>query len=293
MLFRKKKLDKIDDSIIIEYDNFMKNIEGKTLLINDIEFKYMILGSGDKTLVFLPSLMGKASVYFEYFIELSKNYKIVAFDYPITNNIATTIDLLDQLFIYEQLDNITLISQDFGGIIAQLFIKQFPTKVQNLILINSITKTKNTSSKLIKSNIKALKRFIKMTNSFRHKAFREKIIKNVGRGVIISGVERSSAWSEFYKMVADSISLEEQVSIYSMALEFWEAHEMDKCFIDTFDGNVLILKSEVDRMTTDEEVENIKNLFTKYTYVEISGSRNMMLVREKDEIIKEIINWLS
>jgi proline-specific peptidase len=116
--------------------------------VNGIKICYEIKGEGDS--VFLIHGFGsKKESWLPQFGPLSKHFKVIRYDnrgsgasdrpdQPYTMELFA--DDLNGLMNFLKIDKANIVGQSFGGMIAQHFAVNYPKRVKNLILINTIAK---------------------------------------------------------------------------------------------------------------------------------------------------------
>lgn len=283
----------VDNGIISEYTHFIEENHLKTLEVMGKEWQYLLSGQGNYTLVFLPGIIGKKGIYFKYLETLSEHYKVIALDYPIVESLEELVDGVYKVIQYETVDKVIIFGQDFGGIVGQLLVESYPEEVDGLILMNSSTNAESVPKKNIKANIATLKRFMSMTKGFGYNSFKKKLMKRMDKGIMISGVKRPEAWSAFYQRMVEDTSRGEMISSHYCAMMFWKSHPFTSASFENYKGEILIIESEVDKFMKLEEIKALKELFEHHSVLEIKGSRNMALERNRHEIIGKLIPYIN
>lgn len=293
MLFGKNNT-LVDDGIISEYAQFVEDNHLKSLEVMGKEWQYLLSGQGNYTLVFLPGMIGKKGIFFKYLEVLSEHfYKVIALDYPIVDSLDEMVEGVHKVIQYETVDKVVIFGQDFGGIIGQLLVEKYPDEVDALILMNSSTKSPDVPKKNVKNNVKSLQRFLDMTKGWGYKGFKKKLVKRIGQGIHSAGIKNPEAWASFYQQMVEETSRGEMVSSHYCAMMFWKDHHFRQESFEAFKGDVLIIESEVDKFDKLEEIKALKTLFKKHSVLEIKGSRNMALERNRHEIIGKLIPYIN
>ena len=292
MLFGKNNAV-VDNGIISKYTEFVEKNHLKTLEVMGKEWQYLLSGQGNYTLVFLPGIIGKKGIFFKYLETLSEHYKVIALDYPIVESLDELVEGVHRVIQYETIDKLIIFGQDFGGIVGQLLVEAYPDEVDALVLMNSSTNTDQVPKKNVKANVASLKRFMNMTKGFSYKGFKKKLIKRIGQGIMNSGVKHPEAWSAFYQGMVEDTSRGEMISSHYCAMLFWKEHQLSEASFENFKGHVLIIESEVDKFNKLDEIQALKDLYKHHSVLEINGSRNMALERNRHEIIVKLVPYIN
>lgn len=112
----------------------------KTQTVSGIAFPYRLLGSGEKTLVFLPGFLASSEGYCRHLLALAKDFRVLSFDYPagfstneaLCDGIAALMDRLN-------INKAVFAGQSFGGFLAQIMAVRHPDKTEALVLSNTGT----------------------------------------------------------------------------------------------------------------------------------------------------------
>jgi len=281
------------DSIVKERTKFFEENPLKVLHVNDIKWRYLISGHGNSTIVFIPGLMGKKDVFIKYFSTLYENYKVLSLDYPEDTSLWEFINGIIKIINYEMLEDVIIFGQDFGGIIGQMLLREIPEKIMSLVLFNSSTATENIPKKNITRNQRSLNNLLIRMKSPGFSSYKNKLIKNMKKGIEISGVKNSPDWGIYYETILNNTTKEEMISNHKMALEFWKKIKFSETDFEKFKGEVLIIESEVDKFSYLEEISELKVLFKNHSIFIVKGSRNMAIERNRHEIIGKLIPYIN
>lgn len=104
--------------------------------INETCWTYIYAGEGEKTVLWLTGGLRVADMAFQSILKLEAHYRVVAPDYPALESMNDLVDglaaLLDQLGV----ETTAIISDWFGGMVAQVFVRRYPHRVSKIILTN-------------------------------------------------------------------------------------------------------------------------------------------------------------
>lgn len=269
-------------------ETFINDNKINTMTLEGGDLNYYDVGVSDKTIMIIPSSDGSGDVFFRYIQELSKTYRVIVPFYRENVNLEFQyrgfIDLIKQLDI----DSVDLLGYSFGGVLAQLIVKEEPDLVNNLILLDSETKTEKLHPKLIKQYIKGYKRLIRTikytTNNMMLNSMKRRIVSDVK----VSLESDRHFWEAFYTQILNETHKERMSSIYKNVLEFWSDYKFAaEDFID-FDGEVTILNLE-DSITKVVVVE-LSQIFDGAKEIVYDKTYRMTLVSCFEDILRDISN---
>lgn len=117
------------------------------LEINDARLHYIEEGEGE-TILCLHGEPSWSYLYRKFFPVLSKNYRVISFDFfgfgksdkPLNEHEITYqfhFDTLQQFVERLDLQNITLVVQDWGGLLGLPYAAKFPDRFKRLVIMNT------------------------------------------------------------------------------------------------------------------------------------------------------------
>jgi pimeloyl-ACP methyl ester carboxylesterase len=103
--------------------------------IDGIEWEYIVCGHGEKALLILPGLLGIGEMPFEHILAFEDAYRVISPSYPPTITLVLQlvrgiVGILDA----EQIDRVQVLGGSYGGMVAQCLVRQYPDRVDRLIL---------------------------------------------------------------------------------------------------------------------------------------------------------------
>lgn len=135
--------------------------------VNDIKINYEVEGEGEP-LVLIHGLSGSTIEWFFQIPELSKHYKVIAYDirghgqtdkpkqeYSIKLFADDLKGLLDKLGV----ERAHIIGHSMGGMVAQQFALDYPDKVKSLVLANTASESGEVGELYIKNSILCAEKF--------------------------------------------------------------------------------------------------------------------------------------
>lgn len=272
--------------------NFKKEVHGKNQIIDNILWHYYDEGNHDKCIILLPGTAGRAQLYFEYILDLKKDYRVIALDYPPVRCIKDFIEGFEELLALLNVTNFSIFSNSFGGILSQVITRKMPDRVEGLFLAHVSTKTKNISSQDIYLNTKSYKKQITAINGFLNFMNRMSFRKRIKVQVDSSSISNRKFWRKFYLETFNTTTDDIMLGVYYSILDFWENYEVSPDEYENYNGKVVIFETTKDKLKDLKEYQEVKTLFRNSEVVKIEGKRNMSLVNYKDIFIKHIKNEL-
>jgi len=100
-------------------------------------FTYIAAGSGPRTLLLLPGLLGDAASLYQQIVEFERDHRVLALSYPDTAELAPQLDAIRHLLDREGVDRVVAVGQTLGGYLAQELARAEPARVEALVLVHA------------------------------------------------------------------------------------------------------------------------------------------------------------
>jgi pimeloyl-ACP methyl ester carboxylesterase len=129
----------------------------KHLLVQGVDWSYLDGGGGQESIVFLPGGLGLAEAWFQMITTFDRDYRTLAFTYPPVSTMKELSDGIAAVLDAEGIRQAHFLGTSMGGMLAQCFVRQYPDKVDRLILANTAPPDKANADHLEQHNRQALK----------------------------------------------------------------------------------------------------------------------------------------
>lgn len=139
------------------YQSFLNTHPIQKKLYNGQEIKYRLFGHGNQMiLALLSGSMLKTNAYFKMLSSFEVEYQVMTLEMPSELiKMDHLADVIHYVLKSLEIDQVYLLGASFGGSIAQVFAKKYPSFVQGMILYNTLTQTNlmNEHSKWVISQV--------------------------------------------------------------------------------------------------------------------------------------------
>ncbi len=125
-----------------------RNLPTRTSTNQEVDWRYVVLGKGPKTILFLHGMTGGYDFWWQQMNLLSPNYRVISVTYPPVNNLSALgkgiMTILDQ----EKVDTTIVVGSSLGGYLTQYLLATYPKRISKAVLgntfpTNTILKEKN------------------------------------------------------------------------------------------------------------------------------------------------------
>lgn len=106
----------------------------KHLIVGDTKWEYISCGQGDQTLLLLPGALSVGESTFPLITEFENEFRIIAPSYALALTMTGLCDGIAEILEAESLNQVHVMGGSYGGLVAQHFVRQYPTKARNAIL---------------------------------------------------------------------------------------------------------------------------------------------------------------
>src|SRR5882724_262236 len=113
----------------------------KQLTIGDTKWEYISCGQGEQTLLLLPGALSVGESTFPFIEAFENEYRIIAPSYALSLTMTGLCRGLAHILESEGLNQAHVFGGSYGGLVAQYFVRQYPSKVRSLILSHTFVLT--------------------------------------------------------------------------------------------------------------------------------------------------------
>ncbi|WP_227379812.1 alpha/beta fold hydrolase [Haladaptatus halobius] len=235
--------------------------------------------------------VGEAS--FRYILSLSEEYKVIAPTLPVgVSTVEDTVKGLHTICEKEDIEEVHFLGFSQGGMIAQCFVRAHPELTQSLILFVSMGPSQDYAKKFNQYRtmigLVPAPLFRLLSKYF--------ITKQISAESVNSSEAEKEFWLTFSREMFESrrMNKELMLSQTDVLIDYFENYRFTKDDLETWDGAILIIEAENDRIVSDKERQDLKELYpqVKTILLENSGHFGTGLLQPM-EIINKISEFVS
>lgn len=109
----------------------------KPLIVDGVQWKYRICGTGSQPLLMLPGGELVNDIAFDLVAALAPRFRIVYPTYPRVHSLDDLADGAAAILTAENIPRTWVLGASFGGAVAQCMIRRHPDRIDRLILSNT------------------------------------------------------------------------------------------------------------------------------------------------------------
>lgn len=238
-----------------EWTHFRNTHPYRSLVTDGITWSYLIGGNGPETLLFLPGGLRIADAFFVILGELEHYYRVIAPSYPPVPTMEALVTGIAAILNAERVDRIDVLGESFGGEVAQYLVRQYPERVQSLILANTApTHPHPMFAQPFRWT---------MTLSF---LLPDPIVRALSQRLLLSAISAPSGELPFWRaliqeVVYHHLSRADIDSFFRETLDFHLHYKFSPADLANWSGRILILESADDRGIPRSSREGVKRLY--------------------------------
>ena len=224
----------------------------KSLAVAGTNWTYHTAGKGVQTILWLVGGLKKADAAYNSIPLLADSYNIIAPDYPALASMSELADGLSAIIEAENVDTVYVLAGSFGGMLAQVFMRQYPEKASKVIL--------STTTPPDASQIDRYQQLMDMA-----KLAPDDLLQQTAQSQMLGTIAPADSDLEFYKaylkeLYEERLDKDDIVSIYASLIDYM-SREFTAQDLDNWSGDLLIINSDNDA-TFGETVQD--SLVTLY-----------------------------
>lgn len=263
---------------------FLETHALEKLIIKNNEWEIIDTGSGTETILIFSGGLRKSYLSSFPFIDvLEKDYRIIAPSHPRLSTIREFLDGIEEIFKIKRLDQLYVIGNSFGGVIAQCYADLYPPIVKKLVLINTLSGTTKLITKFYRLSCRI--------NSI----LSPKTALNLYKKQLLTILSIPASNKEFWKAFLDDAffseyTYEDYASLQKNQLDYMENYSN---LPDPYKGEVMIINSKDDIST----LKTLRNkLYERYPHAseyKFEKGGHLPSLSEPQEFEKVIKNFLK
>jgi pimeloyl-ACP methyl ester carboxylesterase len=113
----------------------------KHLVTGDTKWEYISCGQGEETLLLLPGALSVGESVFPFIEAFENEYRIIAPSYALSLTMTGLCRGIANILEFEGAKQVHVLGGSYGGLVAQYFVRQYPARVQTLVLSHTFVLT--------------------------------------------------------------------------------------------------------------------------------------------------------
>jgi pimeloyl-ACP methyl ester carboxylesterase len=238
-----------------------------------------------KGLLMLPGLLGTGEMLFEQILAFEHTYRVIVPCYPpAIKNAQQLVRGLTKILDIEQVDRVHLLGGSYSGMVAQCLVRQYPNRIDKLIL--SHTGPPQTARAAKNRRILIL---VHVLPTWKLQA----LLRLSMRRALADAPRQRTFWEGYSDQVIDRIKKADLLSRYQVAIDFDRTWLFGPQDLKEWPGQILILEGDNDTVASSKAKVALKALYPQASVHVFHGSGHLASIAKLDEYVTTIKNFLE
>lgn len=257
----------------------------KHLSVKGVDWSYYDIGHGEQVILWLVGGLRMADAAFRSIPMMQDSFRIIAPDYPLVTTMVELADGLAAILKEENLKSCEVLSGSFGGMLAQVFVRQYPKRVSKLIL-STTTAPNPELAQRYQQELAVIQELP------------DEIVREGAKIRFYDMVNPPQSESNFWKAYLDelfSVRLNKQdiLSTYYCLLDYVSNYHFEPQDLDNWHGEILILDSDDDNVFEASSRQTVNNLYPQAHTHTFSNAGHSPASTQRDiyfEIVRKFLH---
>ena len=264
----------------------------RTINVGGAQFRYVLSGKEHgRTLVLLNGGMNMLEMWMDYVDELSKDYRVLLFDYP--QQLRTNQALVAGMHAFFQrlgIENPIFVGASDGSMVAQIYVQKYPGETGGLILVSA--------GGMDAETLKSLKRKYRLApvmlwymKHCNYEKLKPKLIKMSLSHIRNESAEEIAYARDMFETLFRDYKREKDVHISGLLADLMNQTHVTADDFAALEGKILLILPEQD-FFSEKMQENLINLMNHPKISYVSGG-HLSTVLKAGDYLRAIREFLS
>jgi pimeloyl-ACP methyl ester carboxylesterase len=277
-----------------DISEFQSKHDFSEINIDGIRFRYILCGSGPKTLTLLAGGMGLAELNFAFIEKLEAEYRILAFDYPIgldTN--AALCDGIHKLLRKLEIEKTVFIGESFGGYLAQIIARKYPDITEGICLFSTAGLNADTIESLKKKYSGMAKPLLWILGHIPYNWLKPLLIKASLRHMTRTTEEEYRYMKDFFTWAFRDYTGKFDVHMTSLLIDIMNQQPCRREEFAYLKGKVMLILPDDDGTFTPQMQADLISMFEDPYVVEHISGGHLSPILQTDKYAEKIIAFMN
>jgi pimeloyl-ACP methyl ester carboxylesterase len=249
-----------------------------------MDWKYFSAGAGTSGMLMLPGSLGGCERMAVLLAQAAPARRILVPEYPIANTVEDCLNALDQIMQNEEVSNLVLMGNSFGGLLAQCWLRRHPEKVTHLILSGSGIPEP--------ARARANHRKLRVVSFVPDRILR--FLLRIALQMMLRNVSRDrEIWKREYSELISKMTHKDLISRYRIAIDFDEHYALQPSDLNQWQGQILILEGSADRIAGKKIREGLRSLYPQAQIHIFQGAGHSAILTHTEEWLNVVSQFID
>lgn len=265
---------------------------GANLTVGGAQFRYALSGrENGRPLVFLNGGMNTLEMWMDYVDGLSEDYRVPLFDYP--QQLRTNQALVAGMHAFFRalgIENPIFIGASDGGMVAQIYVQNYPGEVGGLVLISTGGMDEATL-KSLKKKYRLAPLMLWYMKHCNYEKLKPKLIRASMRHIRNESAEEIAYARDMFETIFKDYKQEKDVHISGLLADVMNQTPVTEADFAALEGRILLILPDQDFFSGKMQQDLVRLMHSpKITY--ISGG-HLSTVLRADAFVRAIREFLK
>lgn len=261
--------------------------------VDGMAWEYFKGGSGAHTIVLLPGGSGFTEAYFSHFLELEKTHRVLAIAPAAVRSVAACVRGILAILDHEKAGKAAILGQSWGGMLAQVLVRQAPDRVDRLILSHTLPTAPPGDEEHAQKTIRMMRVMMKLLPFLPWFVLRKLLMKRVSVHYAMLPDDAFRFWWNYFEKELARSTKEELAATYLAMIDFFTLSPFRPDDLSAWKGKILILESDGDRASNEKNRTALKSLYPKAKVHTFQNSGHLAMFVRYDEFMKVLRSFLG
>jgi pimeloyl-ACP methyl ester carboxylesterase len=258
----------------------------KAIQVEGRQWRYVLGGQGERTLLLLPGGTLVPDTYFMLLEDLELSSRVIVPAYATVPTIAELVTGAAAILDAEGVERVDVMGSSFGGYVAQCFVRAHPDRVDRLIL--AVTGVRHFVSRA--TPLYLLAQFMKVlpASAVRFMMWR------LWSTLVTTSFEEQAFWLGLLKeILTKQLSKANLVSVTEEIYDFSAHYHFSSGDLAMWSGKILVLESDQDKAYSPAIRAETRAVYPQAHVHTLHNAGHTAIMTDTDEFISAIREFLS
>jgi pimeloyl-ACP methyl ester carboxylesterase len=253
---------------------------------------YVSCGQENDALLLLAGGTGDAEGMVLALAALENEHRLVSPTYPPLATIEQLVKGIVAVLDAEDIHSVDILGQSFGGMLAQVIVRQYPERVNGLILSHTLTTSPPVDRAIVLEAQKERERFLKIVPFLPLGVMRYISRKRLARHIATIDTEEREFWRAYFREMLSDLTREYLVANFEWTFDFFQNYTFFKEDLANWPGEILILESDNDIIAPAVR-KAIRELYPQAQVHIFHGTGHMTIIVNREEFVSVVRDFLG
>jgi pimeloyl-ACP methyl ester carboxylesterase len=281
----------VPDALIKELDRFRTYHPPRFLESQSRRWSYLTAGEPSApVLLLLHGGGGDAETMFRYIEGFSGDFYVIAPDLPPqVSHMDDALPGLLHILQTEQVDKAQVVGMSFGALLAQMFVRRFPSRVQNLVLTHTLLPSEHLleATKMQRNLMRISPASLLMWR------LRRAHQKAIAQSRTPADSHERAFWQAYFdELYATRFSKQDVLSRVSLTIDYHSSESFTVRDLRGWSGQLLIIESSEDDVITEGDRGALKGMYPGAYIQTLPGHDHLAPLLASRELLASIRKFL-